>query len=317
MKLFMFWHRKHGLQAKRVGPRSFHEVGGRNKDMICAYLTPAQDGKQNPKSLPKLESLRSSARDEEISLRLQQGASILEIASAFERIPEFIARQHKRLFSRIGSGGNLVAFQWPARRGPWSGEEIRSLIVLTDKGHAFSVISFWLRRAPGSVRKKLTEMVVGNTQNGPQELPPGLRERLFSERLNNILRDLCQHPMTSKWKDHIFSKTLEEWAFILSSGIPDRVKSALGGLTAPTYDELMDMPAVCTQDARVYARLMCGSLNQYSSDRFVYVGSESKSGHELKARMFQHIYRKNHAKEKGTRLQNLIRVEKPTYLGIS
>lgn len=123
----MFWHRKHGLQAKRVASGCFHEVGGRDKNIIFAYLTPAQDGKQNPNSLPELGSLRGSARDEEMKLRLQQGASIVEIASAFETTPEFIDREQMWLFqcALIVEKRQLLKSWRPRKKGRWSDEEVR------------------------------------------------------------------------------------------------------------------------------------------------------------------------------------------------
>ena len=272
--------------------------------MIFSYLAPAQDEKQKMKSLPKLESLRGSARDEEMKLRLQQGASIVEIAAAFKRTPEFIAREHRRLFyyASMVKNRQLVKNRHPWRKAPWSNEEIRSLTSLRDRGHKLSVISSWLLRTEQNVKKMLTEMVVDVTPKGPQELPPGLREKLFNERLNQILRGLSQRPMTSKWQDHILSKPLEEWAILISRGIPDRVKSALGGLTAPTYKELMDMPDMCTTDAGVYARLMHTTLNLGNQDRFVYVGSASRFGGGLNARIMQHV-----SERRQTRLQELVK----------
>ena len=61
---------------------------------------------------------------------------------------------------------------------------------------------------------------------GPQTLPLEFRELLFKERLDNILRGLCERPMTSKWKDLIASKSLAEWAFL--------------GMMAPWSEERLD-----------------------------------------------------------------------------
>ena len=96
----------------------------------------------------------------------------------------------------------------------------------------------------------------------------------------------------------MFSKSLEEWAFIISSGIPDRVKSALGCLTAPTYKEPIKVPAVCTKNAGVYARLMHNRLNLGTQDRFVYVGSARKFGLGLGQRISEHIGGMRRAKKK-------------------
>ena len=105
----------------------FRKVGGRDKDIIFAYLTPEQDGKQKPKSLSKLGSLRGSARDEEMKLRLQQGASIAEISSAFETTLEFIDREQMQLFqcALIVEKRQLVKSLRPRKKGRWSDEEVR------------------------------------------------------------------------------------------------------------------------------------------------------------------------------------------------
>ena len=120
----MFWQNKHGLQAKRVASGCFREVGGRDKDIIFAYLTPEQDGKENPKSLSNLGSLRGSARDEAMKLRLQQGALIAEISSAFETTPEFIDREQMQLFQcALIVGKRQLVKSWRLRKkGRWSDE---------------------------------------------------------------------------------------------------------------------------------------------------------------------------------------------------
>ena len=97
------------------------------------------------------------------------------------------------------------------------------------------MISSWLRRAAGNIQQNLTEIVADVKPKGPQVLPLGLRGGLFDKRMDNILRGECRRPMTPKWMDHIFSKHLRDWAFILSRGIPGRVQSIPGSLTARSY----------------------------------------------------------------------------------
>ena len=280
-----------------VGPRCFHEVGAMDKDMIMAYPERAQDGKPSEKCLPKPRFSRYKARDEEINVQLQQGASIVEIAKAFEDDPESIARAQRRILNRTSSLERieLKESQQLIRSGPWSEDEIKSLFDLRRQGHALSTISSWLRRAIRSVEKNLTEIEVPATLVTSEEFPPFPREeRLFNARLNDILRGLCQHPMTSKRRDYISSKPLEEWAFIISNGIPDRVKIVLGGLTAPTYEELLVLPAVCTKDAGVYAELGHKNSDSGPVKCGIYVGSASKFGLGLFHRISDHAYLMRH-----------------------
>ena len=275
-------------------------------DAIDAKLKLA---KRTPKTM-KARHEFNQAQYEETKVRLQQGASIVEIASAFRESPDLVASRLRfsLSYSMAEEVKLLQVICRPRRKGPWSDEETDALVDLRNEGRSLPVISSWLRRTAGNIKEQLIEIEVDYPRpKGPQELPPGLREQLFNQRLISILRGLCKHPMTSKWKDHIFSKALEEWAVIISRSIPDRVKRVLGSLEAPTYKVLMDLPVVCTEDAGVYARLMHRSSNLKEIHRFIYVGSASRYRFGLYERMSQHIHRKYHPRRFNTKLQRLIR----------
>ncbi|KAL8848160.1 MAG: hypothetical protein Q9221_006805 [Calogaya cf. arnoldii] len=303
--MFKHWSREHQSTGARL--TCFHQACGKSEDTQSADLPSTNCGspkKKSPKKLPGLGSLTGSARDEEMIRQLKQGASIMKLASTFERTPEFIARQRNRLFILFGERTSrtvdisesvaeerdrlLKQFSEPGkigsipikpvnRRGPWSCEEIDWLNELRGQGRALRVISSWLLRPVQNVKKRIIELEADETviPAEPPELPSGLRNQLFTERLNHILCGLFQYPITPKWKDYLSKKSVEEWHFLITSGIPDPLKRALGSLTAPTFRELQSMPAANTEEAGVYARLMHKAPNSGVQDRFIYVGSAS------------------------------------------
>ena len=234
----LFKHCFHEHQQRGARLSCFLGLSGKSEGARSADLAATNNDIETPKRLPNLSSLKGRARDEELMARIEQGASIIELASAFERTARFIAHEYDRLREGLSweSPAHFLRRVPPKRKGRWSGDEMGSLIELRNQGYLLKVISSWLRRTDKDVKRKLTKLEIDETiiPAGPQELSTNLRKTLFNDRLNDILCGLFERPMTSTWKDHISKKSLEEWNSLVSSGIADSVNRALGGLTAPS-----------------------------------------------------------------------------------
>ena len=246
------------------------------------------------------------ARDEEIGLRLLQGQSFLDLASSLKRTLNFIIQKVKRLLGRY----ELRRLMKRNKREQWSSDEIQYLASLRKQGLPLAKITMLLRRTKPSVEKQLREL--GNTivepteVQGPQETPPGLRKVLFDTRLVEIWQGLLNSKMTQAWREALREKSDQEWLSSISAGIPDDVKRVLGGLRPPTWEELEGLPLINTKDAGVYARLAQSPFEfQMVSDRYLYVGSASRYGGGLKARIAEHTRKTRRSDE--SRLQRDIR----------
>ena len=248
------------------------------------------------------------ARDEEIKRSLWQGQSFVDIASYFDRSPEFIVREAKRLHGQE----ELKKLMRRTKKRQWSDVETQWLISERKQGLPLAKIAKLLRRTKPGVETKLREL--GNmifkpiVVEGPQELPPGLRESLFSTRLVHVWQALLKSDMTPTWREALLEKSSERWLSTISDGIPENIKRILGSLQPPTYDELECLSSVDSTDAGVYARLITSRYElQTANDRYLYVGSASKYGSGLNGRVLQHFEKRSRRDE--TRLNRNIRAK--------
>lgn len=266
---------------------------------------PKEDAKRKSKT-PKPAILSpGNARDEEIKLRLRQGQSFLDLASSLKRNPDFIKREAERLLGE----DEVKKLMKKNKKGQWSNDEIQHLTSLRKEGLSLAEVTMLLRRTKPSVEKQLRQLENTRSQptavEGPQEIPPELRKSLFNTRLIEIWQGLLEAKMAQAWEEALREKPANEWLSSISSFIPDDVKRILGGLQPPTWEELESLPVVDTNDAGVYARLAKSpSEFQTAGDRYLYVGSASKYGGGLNARVTQHMKKRG---SKESRLQRDIR----------
>jgi hypothetical protein len=244
-----------------------------------------------PKTIGSTKRLRGKTRDEEIKLSFQKGQSPVDLAISLGRTPEFVLREAKRLLE----GKELKQqLRWN-KKGQWTDGETQWLISRRQEGLPMNKMARLLRRTKLNVDKKLRQLGTGildptGVEEGPQELPPWLRETLFSTRLLKIWEGLLLSGMTPNWTEALSQKSAKHWLTPISEGMPEDVKKILGGLQPPTYDELEQLSPVNSTDAGVYARLVTSRYPvQEASDRYSYVGSASKYGLGLQGRVRQHI----------------------------
>ena len=248
------------------------------------------------------------ARDEEIKRSLRQGQSFVDLASYFNLTSEFIFREAKRLFEQE----EVKMLMRRNKKGQWSDDETQWLILRRKQGLPLTKIARLLRRTKPRIEKKLRQlgnMIFESTViEGPQELPPGLRESLFTTRLVNVWQGLLKSDMTPTWRDALSEKSSERWLSTISEGIPEDVKRILGSLQPPTYDELERLSSVDSIDAGVYARLITSRYElQTANDRYLYIGSASKYGSGLNGRVSVHIEKRSRHDE--TRIRRKIRTK--------
>jgi hypothetical protein len=268
-----------------------------------------QDGAERPAKTPvSAKRVTGDARDEEIDRSLRHGQSFVDLASYFGLTPEFVFSKAKRLLGYE----ELKKLMRRNQKGQWSDDEIQWLISRRIRGLPLAKITRLLRRTKPSVEKKLrqlgNEIFASTVIEGPQELPPGMRESLFNTRLVNVWQGLLESDMTPTWRKALSEKSSETWLSSISEGIPEDVKRILGGLQSPTYHELECLSSVNSTDAGVYARLVTSRYEiQAASDRYLYVGSASKYGSGLNVRVSEHTEKRSRHNE--TRLHQNIRTK--------
>jgi hypothetical protein len=229
--------------------------------------------------------LPGEARDEGLELRLCQN------------------REAKRVLE-----DNLSNRPKKKKPGIWSDYKIARLIELRKPGLPLNTLQRLLRRKEPDVLEKLRELSYAyagpGVVEGPQELPPGLQESLFDTRLAATFQALQESDMTETWKAALQEKTPQEWLSRISNAVPERVKKMLGALRPPTWDEVEGLTPVDTDDTGVYARLVTSRHEIHMvSERYPYVGSASKYGGGISARIIDHMTR-------ASRLQDTIKKKK-------
>ena len=246
------------------------------------------------------------ARDEELKRGLRQGQSFVDLASCFNLTAEFIFREAKRVFEQE----ELKKLVTRRKKEQYSDDETQWLILRRKRGLPLTKVARLLRRTKPRVEETLRQlgnMIFESTVvEDPQEMPPGLRQSLFSTRLVNVWLALLKSDMTPTWRDALSEKSSERWLSTISQGIPEDVKRILGGLQPPTYDDLECLSSVDSTDAGVYARLTTSRYElQAANDRYVYVGSASKYDSGLNGRVYEHI--RERSRDDETRLHRNIR----------
>ncbi|KAJ2892135.1 hypothetical protein MKZ38_010216 [Zalerion maritima] len=182
--------------------RTTGESAGSEKDVEI----PKEGARRKSKTPVPAILLPGRARDEEIELRLQQGQSLLDLASSLERTSSFIIREAKRLLGEY----ELKKLMKQNKKGQWSNDEIRTKL---------------------SVEKQLREL--GSTifeptaVEGPQEFPPRLQESLFNTQLVQMWQGLLRSEMTQTWREALWEKSAKEWLSTISAGIPEDVLRAV------------------------------------------------------------------------------------------
>ena len=264
-------------------------------------------GKQPKFSAPDI-TMPGKYRDEEIELRLRQGLSFFDMETTFQKTAVFIAREAERILGKY----ELQVVLSRNKRGKWSDYEIQQLVGLREQGLSVTKLATWLRRPTEAVRKHLqgleSTLVAPSVVHGPQELPPGFRDSLFTARLEAVWQALLRSDMAQTWKETL-ERSNEGWLSKISRLIPESVKKLLGGLRPPTWDDLESLPSIDTTDAGVYARLSTSRHSFHmASDRYLYVGSATRYGGGLNWRIYQHT-RKNTRKWE-SRLQYDIRTKR-------
>ena len=146
---------------------------------------PKMDKRKRRTPMPAVLS-PGAERDEEVQLRLRRGQSFVGLASFFDRTPEFMIREAKRLLGEY----ELKRLIKRNKKGQWSNDEVNSLISLRKRDLGLAQIAMWLRRTKQSVKKQLREVestvVEPAVVEGPQQLPPGFEESLFNTRLIEV-----------------------------------------------------------------------------------------------------------------------------------
>jgi hypothetical protein len=260
-------------------------------------LLPSRKSQKNAGSNKRRDSkvsvpevlLSGKVRDEEIKLRLQQGQSFLDMEPSLQKSAEFIAREADRFLGK-DEVENMLRQR---KKGQWSSDEIQQLAAMRQQNLPLKTITKLLRRTTPSVKRTLSELsstLSGpGAVEGPQEMPPGLQESLFNARLAEIWQVLRKSDIAQTWTEALEEKQFKEWLSRISTGIPDGVKKVLGGLRPPTWEEILSLPLIDTNDAGVYARLATSRHgSQMASDRYLYVGSASRYGGGLNSRIAEH-----------------------------
>ena len=129
-----------------------------------------------------------------------------------------------------------------------------------------------------------------STAEGPQKLPPNLKEDLFKSRLEHVWAGLMKSEMTPNWRSALSRKPPQEWLSSIERAIPKDVRDILSGLEPPRFRSIGTLPLINTNDAGVYARLVTASYKfQPPGERYLYIGSATSYGGGLNQRISQHV----------------------------
>ena len=213
-------------------------------------------------------TLRESPSDDTIKRLIRAGYSIVDIASHTGENPEFIHLEARRVFEpKVWRDVTLTY-----KKGRCSREDIAWLVSRYKENWKLDQMSILLRRRQSSLRKRLKELggIVADPIiiEGPQALPPGLREKLFSERLHEVWEHFSKIDFNPRWKEVLAERSTDQWLSSINDTIPDLVKRLLGGLRPPTCDELQNLPLIVhSGDAGVFAAIFRNPSNLEEDNR--------------------------------------------------
>ena len=191
----------------------------------------------------------------------------------------------------------------PTIRGRWTKEETDILKDMRRDHVHPRVIADRLGRKNSSVVDKLASFSdyfrkcnEAGRFEGPQSLPPEMKESLLRSRLQNIWEGLMKINMTERWDEVLMTHDAPHWQSMIAETIPRGLVSILASVQPPHLALLESLTWSETSSADVFAWILKPGKGSFHFDDecYLYIGSTTRYGTGLagrKAKLLSRPYR--------------------------